>query len=156
MGPSIARQLNGYPSYGDYIAIARAGYEIRPVRGGPSTRYRSIDWRSTEIRFGRDENGVPAGSGWDEVLTVSEWYPLLRPGANWAQHKVSYYILTNVPASGMPPRVLDEMGRNAWRTNERDATGRPRFPNGVYEIVVRAWDAAGNRTERAERVRVVN
>ena len=42
----------------------------------------------------------------------------------------------------------------AWRTGETLADGKRRFPDGVYEVVIRAWDLKGNRGERVAKVRV--
>jgi murein DD-endopeptidase MepM/ murein hydrolase activator NlpD len=44
----------------------------------------------------------------------------------------------------------------AWETVERDAAGKPRFPDGVYTVTVRAWDLKGNRAARSATVRVEN
>jgi len=43
-----------------------------------------------------------------------------------------------------------------WRTGETLPDGKRRFPNGVYEVAIRAWDLKGNRGERTARVRVEN
>jgi len=44
----------------------------------------------------------------------------------------------------------------AWDTAERDEAGRPRFPDGLYKVIVRAWDLQGNQTSRTATVRLAN
>jgi len=45
---------------------------------------------------------------------------------------------------------------HAWETAARDERGAARFPNGIYEVTIRAFDLAGNRSERTVKVRVGN
>jgi hypothetical protein len=45
---------------------------------------------------------------------------------------------------------------HAWETTARDEHGAARFPNGIYEVTIRAFDLAGNRSERTAKVRVAN
>lgn len=44
----------------------------------------------------------------------------------------------------------------AWRTTELTPEGRRRFPNGLYEVTIRAWNLQGHRAERSMKVRVEN
>jgi murein DD-endopeptidase MepM/ murein hydrolase activator NlpD len=44
----------------------------------------------------------------------------------------------------------------AWNTAERDSTGKPRFPDGLYTVTVRAWDLKENQATRTATVRVAN
>jgi hypothetical protein len=44
----------------------------------------------------------------------------------------------------------------AWRTDEITVEGQRRFPDGLYDVTIRAWDLQGNRAERTTKVRVEN
>ncbi|HGY92718.1 MAG TPA: hypothetical protein ENK43_16235 [Planctomycetes bacterium] len=61
--------------------------------------------------------------------------------------------VTNTDGDGV---IEPTDARFAWDTAQRDERGQRRFPDGVYEVIVRAWDLAGNRGEGRMRVRVVN
>jgi murein DD-endopeptidase MepM/ murein hydrolase activator NlpD len=61
--------------------------------------------------------------------------------------------VTNTDGDGAI-EAADEL--HTWDTAERDAAGKPRFPNGLYRVTVRAWDLAGHRAERTATVRVAN
>ncbi|MFN0206904.1 MAG: HEAT repeat domain-containing protein [Planctomycetota bacterium] len=66
---------------------------------------------------------------------------------------VHYYKITHARGDGL----LDASdARRYWNTLQKDEFNKPRFPNGLYEITVRAWDAKGNKGERTARVRVQN
>jgi hypothetical protein len=62
-------------------------------------------------------------------------------------------ILTNTDGDG---RIQRDDRRHCWNTRAQLASGAARFPDGEYEVVVRAWDLAGGRAERSCRVRVRN
>ncbi len=43
-----------------------------------------------------------------------------------------------------------------WSTTETVSDGKPRFPNGEYQVTIRAWDLKEQRAERTQKVRVEN
>jgi murein DD-endopeptidase MepM/ murein hydrolase activator NlpD len=66
---------------------------------------------------------------------------------------VRWMIVTHTDGDG---RLQQTDKRSSWDTLALDAGGKRRFPDGDYELVVRAWDLSGNRAERAVKVRVAN
>lgn len=67
---------------------------------------------------------------------------------------VVYFLqATNTDGDGVI-EARDEL--QVWDTAQLDESGRPRFPDGEYTIIVRAWDLAGNLGEGRTRVRVRN
>ncbi len=67
---------------------------------------------------------------------------------------VAYILkLTNTEGDG----VIEETdARQTWDTVQKNKNGEPRFPDGTYEVIVRAWDLAGNKGEARMQVEVRN
>jgi murein DD-endopeptidase MepM/ murein hydrolase activator NlpD len=61
--------------------------------------------------------------------------------------------VTNTDGDGV---IEASDARYSWPTAARGADGQPRFPNGDYEVIVRAWDLAGNLGSAKMKVRVEN
>jgi hypothetical protein len=77
-----------------------------------------------------------------------------QDSASWsAGSNVHWMLLTNTDGDG---RLQADEGRFCWNTRARNADGAARFPDGDYEVIVRAWDLAGQRAERSCKVRVRN
>lgn len=66
---------------------------------------------------------------------------------------VHWAVLTNTDGDG---QLEADDRRFAWNTKVRTADGKARFPDGEYEVIVRAWDLGGNAAERRCRVVVAN
>ena len=66
---------------------------------------------------------------------------------------VHWTILTHTDGDG---RLEYDDRRFCWNTRAKDESGAARFPDGDYEVTVRAWDLAGNAAERKTKVRVQN
>jgi hypothetical protein len=66
---------------------------------------------------------------------------------------VHWTVLTNTDGDGKLER---DDRRFAWNTRAKTAAGAARFPDGTYEVIVRAWDLAGNAAERRAKIRVAN
>lgn len=74
--------------------------------------------------------------------------------ADLPRNPVSYVLkVTNTDGDGV---IEPQDERHSWRTDQVDDAGRPRFPDGEYEVIVRAWDLAGNMGEERMRVMVDN
>ncbi|HUR27059.1 MAG TPA: HEAT repeat domain-containing protein [Planctomycetota bacterium] len=66
---------------------------------------------------------------------------------------VHFVIATHTDGDG----VLEPADKlQCWDTAEQDAQGKRRFPDGEYEVTVRAWDLSLNKAERTVKVRVKN
>lgn len=66
---------------------------------------------------------------------------------------VHFLQATNTDGDGV---IEGQDESQVWDTAQLDESGRPRFPDGEYTIIVRAWDLAGNLGEGRTRVRVRN
>lgn len=149
--PFARNQTAAGGGLGDRLAPLRFEYEVRRVGGRLGVSVPSFDFGRLRVAPPDHESSTSA----EVALTIFKYFPVLRPDEHWAQRKYSYYIVTNAPPAGATA-ISPADGNRAWRTGERDARGRRRFPNGDYLVTVRAWDAAGNMIERTERVRVRN
>jgi murein DD-endopeptidase MepM/ murein hydrolase activator NlpD len=77
-----------------------------------------------------------------------------KDSSGWgASHGVHWMVLTNTDGDG---RIQRDDRRYCWNTRSRTASGAARFPDGEYEVIVRAWDLAGGPAERSCKVRVRN
>ncbi len=76
------------------------------------------------------------------------WLAILPPFPT-----LHFVVLTNTDGDGFL-EAADQL--HCWRTASTDERGARRFPDGVYEVRVRAWDVAGNRGEHTQGVRVRN
>lgn len=85
---------------------------------------------------------------------VGALYVASKDAQRWGRSFVVHWaVLTNTDGDG---RLQREDKRFSWNTKERGAEGAARFPDGEYEVIVRAWDLAGNKAERICKVRVAN
>lgn len=66
---------------------------------------------------------------------------------------VHFIVLTHTDGDGLPEKA-DSLQN--WDTGEINDEGETRFPNGIYEVIVRAWDLKGNRAERSAKVQIKN
>ncbi len=62
-------------------------------------------------------------------------------------------IVTNTDGDGT---IEASDAAHSWNTGMLNEKGQPRFPDGKYTVVVRAWDLAGNKGEARMTVRVRN
>jgi hypothetical protein len=140
--------------YGDRHAPVRVEYDIEAPDGGVE-RFVGFDLRRVAL--------TSAGPGAARLLQVlglyqhyESVYPPAPPVGNYNQ-RWGYYIITNSDGAEPGPHTIDEIDpRRAWRTAATDGMGRRRYPDGLYEITVRAFDSSGNMASRAGRVRVAN
>jgi hypothetical protein len=146
---------HGHPGHGRWLddrqAPARIEYAIAPL-GGSAPRRPSFDFRLLRIpRLGyRKEHALAA--------TVFKYYETIYPrnAPSHGQTRTSFYVITNVPEAGRAGVMTPGDGAPSWRTAERDAAGRPRYPNGDYVVTVWAYDFRGNAASRQDTVRVRN
>lgn len=140
----------GGEPYGDRNAPVRVEYAIRG--NGVEVNETGVDFSRIVI------SGTPA-QGRPQAMVVFHAYESVQPpgppvGNN--SRRFNFYVLTHHAGSGRAGGLDTALSANAWKTDERNAAGQPRFPNGEYVITVRAYDHAGNVSERSETVRVQN
>lgn len=106
-------------------------------------------WRKLVL----DQRGELKNARHTEALYLSgkERAPFV---ADFPRNPIAYILkVTNTDGDGVLERS-DK--RSAWDTAQCDEDGERRFPDGAYEIIVRAWDLAGNKAEERMRVWVEN
>ncbi len=146
--------FGGQDTYGDRNAPNRVEYEVAAPGGAVLLRATTFDL-SRLVLPREPQNGGRVM----QVLTLYKHYESVRPEGppvgNY-NRKFNFYVVTNTAGSaragGLDPADRD----HAWRTAERGADGRPRFPNGDYVVTVRAYDFKGNVASQSETVRVRN
>jgi murein DD-endopeptidase MepM/ murein hydrolase activator NlpD len=138
--------------FGDRLAVARIAYEIRPVKPGKPQAYTSFDFTRLAIKES------PVNTDFNTELTkVVYRHPLLfEPERKSGDKVLTYYVITNCPPDEPPRELRPEFAQWAWRTAATDASGKPVFPDGSYDIVVTAWDFTGHSTTATTRITVRN
>mgnify|MGYP000947334938 CR=1 FL=1 len=140
--------------FGDRLGVARIEYEITPRVGDAKQglQMKSFDFRKLRIRA-----GYSAATYRTELTKVvyKHWKPI-EPTRISGDKTLCYYVITNCPKDG-PPEELDFRHRDCcWNTAEADGDGKAVFPDGPYEITVRAFDFAGNSSTETMPVQVAN
>jgi murein DD-endopeptidase MepM/ murein hydrolase activator NlpD len=89
---------------------------------------------------------------------VSALYLSYKEGEKWRTELpptggIHFVKVTSTDGDGVI-EASDQL--QSWETTAQDAGGKPRFPNGLYTVTVRAWDLKQNRATRTATVRVAN
>lgn len=138
--------------FGDRLCITRIEYEITGENIQPVYK-KSFDFREIIISH---KSGATLGR--ERVFTVFKHYKIFHPvidSAFWDK-TFSYYIITNTDGTG-EFGIIDISAKDyAWNTAEVDASGNPKFPDGLYSITVTAYDFLGNCSKAMDTVRVGN
>lgn len=106
-------------------------------------------WRKLVL----DQRGPLTGKEQPTVLYLSS-----EESMRWAKNvpafpHIFYLKTTSTDGNG----VIEPNDRlYSWNTNQLDAKGQRLFPNGSYDVTVRAWDLKGNRAQCTTNVRVFN
>lgn len=109
----------------------------------------SAPWRKLVLDQ-RGEIGDPTAAGALYVkYTAKQRWLTDRP----AFPPLHFVIATHSDGDGLL-EAADAL--HCWATDARDEHGAARFPNGIYEVTIRAFDLAGNRAERTAKVQVDN
>ncbi len=135
----------------DRQAPTRVEYAITPVGRdvGATERRKSFDLRTLVLQRTPDD-------GWRYALLLFKDRRAVETSQRATSGFISFYTITNVPPEGRTGRLALEDGAHAWRTAERDAGGRARFPDGEYVVSIWAWDFLGNVAAHHDTVRVRN
>ena len=142
----------GFPAdVGDRLALSVISCEIRNKRG-VVVRQWVVDFTRLVLRWLPAQTSIYAP---ERVATFFKSH-LDIPGAVLNGEFLSHYILTNSAGVNPPGEVSIEDQLESWRTDAVDGTGGRLYPNGVYTVVVTAWDSAGNSTRVKQRVTVAN
>jgi len=172
--PSIAERfrfvkdgtLEEFASGSDGIAVVSGAADIVVAISDGPTRGAGCNWGVPVVTLEiRGERAKP----WRK-LVLDQRGEIAEPRACpalYMKHAESQPWLAGIPPYPVPHlmkvtnsdgdgaiEVADEV--HAWDTAQRDAAGKPRFPDGLYRVTVRAWDLAGNRAERTATARVAN
>ncbi len=67
-----------------------------------------------------------------------------------------YWQALRVTKTDGDGKITPQDATKCWDTMERDLTGKPLWPDGVYSVNVYAWDIAGNRGVAGAKVQVRN
>ena len=144
----------GWP--GDRLGVTKIQYEIRPAGSGPDSGhvFHSFDFNDIKIKCGFSDTEY----GTELTRVVYKHWRLFEERPSWEEWDkcFSYYIITNC-SGRQSPRELDAADRNyCWDTRALDQNGRPVFPNGIYDIILTAYDFSGHRSTQAMTVEVDN
>jgi len=138
--------------FGDRLCPAKIVYEIKPMPGnGKPGTFKSFDFTTAAFKqgfFGDDYNTSMA-------RTVFIHTDVIEKPENYDK-TFSYYIITNTRGDGTPREITPGDAGNAWNTAAVDKKGNALYPNGEYEIRVRAEDFKGNSAKAAMTVIVKN
>jgi len=135
----------GQQPFGDRLAVTGARYAITG-NGIIPHQVNALDFKNLNIY---QETGKQTAS------ILYKPYLLLSTNPSWNM-RFSYYILSNFDGVHKDHFLRNVDPNNCWRTNQKDLSGRPRFPNGMYTITVTAWDAKGNQATATGQVYVEN
>jgi len=139
--------------FGDRLCVNRIEYEIIPVSSSnkANQHYQSFDFEKLKFK-----NSIHFKEYSSEIVdVVFKHYKHI--GTKPSSSKTCcYYIITNCPKGGPPHELKIADQNHCWKTNEKNEQGNPRFPNGLYDIAVTAYDFKGNKAIEVMRVRVAN
>ena len=131
--------------FGDRLAVTGAKYIIAG-NGIVPYEVAGLDFRKLNIY---QETGTQTAS----ILYKPHW--LLSSDPSWNK-RFSYYILSNFDGQIKDHFLRNLDPNNCWRTNQKDQSGRPQLPNGMYTVTVTVWDAKGNQATASMQVSVEN
>jgi hypothetical protein len=135
------------PGYGDRLCVSRVEYELSR-QGGVTERRTSFDFSKLVCRSDTDRDR--------RAQTVFKYRPGVNPPPPDATTVFSYYIVTNADPAGPTGDVRVGGSDFAWNTAAHDTQGNPRYPDGVYRITIKAYDAHGNSSTGVDSVIVKN
>ncbi|MHC4478608.1 MAG: DNRLRE domain-containing protein [Planctomycetota bacterium] len=141
-------------SFGDRLGVAKIEYEINPV----STVYNSpIRWPSFDFTSLRIKSGY-VNSKYNTTITkaVYKHWTLFEDERTSGNQNFSYYVITNCPTEKSPDELTSDDVKHCWNTAVLDQNGKAVFPDGEYDIIVRAFDYVGNSSQQTMRVSINN
>ena len=140
--------------FGDRLGITRIEYEIRPKGTAPNSgkQFKSFDFKNIKIK--KSTNNKAYNTELTKVV-YKHWTLLERERSSW-NRVFSYYTITNCTGDRSPRELFVTDRDFCWDTSALDQTGNSVFPNGIYDIMVTAYDYFGNHTTRTVSVRVHN
>jgi hypothetical protein len=131
----------GWPT--DRLAVTKIEYEIRPAGSGPGSGrlFHSFDFNDIKIK---DDYSFAEDAELTRVV-YKHWAFVEgeRTGSDWDKC-FCYYIITNCSGEQSPREINISDQNYCWDTTALDANGQPIFPNGIYDIIVTAYDSAGH------------
>ena len=134
--------------FGDRLCVTQVEYEIHGA-GIESVHMKSFDF--TKIIIMATQNFRD-----DRLFTVFKHHSIFYPTGMSGDKISSHYIITNTDGTGEFGILNTSAEDNAWNTAALDESGNRMFPNGLYMIIVTAYDARGNSSQANEIVRVMN
>lgn len=139
--------------FGDRLGVTRIEYEINPVDSEKSNKVRkSFDF--TKLRFMKGYDAAKFNT--DLTRRVYKHWKLIEHERLNGNANLSYYVVTNSPPDKAPETLPASLANNSWDTEQVDANGVLQYPNGTYEITVRAFDFPGHHAEKSVLVEVHN
>jgi hypothetical protein len=139
--------LNGYSNYS--WSVAKIEYEIIGDKIQP---VKKVSFDFTEILLNRSSD-----SQYDQrVLSIYKLPDIPVIQRRGLGDVFLYYIITNMDGRKECCKIFDVYSNYAWETSDLDREGRPLFPDGIYTIVVKAYDSSGNYSAASDTVRVRN
>jgi len=139
-----ARGLNN--TFGDRLAVSKISYSIKTPEGHIYS-YRSFDFSKIYISF---------NDAFGQSNYIFKNYILFEDERTSWSDTFSYYIISNYTFTDKISLLNPDDDSNAWDTNEKNADGTAKFPNGKYTITITAFDFAGHTATESEYVEVEN
>lgn len=140
--------------FGDRLGISRIEWKVRPTpqANGATRKFKSFDFEHMIVKCAVDDRAFNALTA---KTVCQHWtsFEAQRPSGN---KTLCYYVITNCPQTGDCRELRPEWADGCWDTTVADADGRPMFPNGKYELAVRAWDFKGQEAEAAMEILIQN
>ncbi len=140
--------------FGDRLGVSRIEWEVRPAgqAGGTGRKFAGFDFEHMVIKSGVYDRAFNAAM----ARTICSHWADFDPASRSGDKMLTYYVITNCPQTEDRRELGPQWADACWDTTEADRGGRSVFPDGRYEITVRAWDFRGNRAEAAMAIFIRN
>jgi len=136
--------------FGDRLAVTKIEYEIRPAGSGSGLLFHSFDFNDIRIR----SHAFDPEYNTELTRVVYKHWKLFEEDRIYWDKVFSYYVITNCPGGQSPPEVNIPDRNYCWDTAALDPNGLPIIPNGIYDIMVTAYDFAGHSASKTMTVAV--
>ena len=138
--------VGGGSIWGDRLCVKRIEYSIQ--KDGVELLARpSFDFSKMEFQYNPER--------WREAGVVYKFHYVADPDHQNFNGFLSNYIITNARDDLAGQIDLDDTNL-AWNTAKTNDIGERVFPDGLYKIVVKAWDAHDNMSMEEDEVYVKN